>query len=464
MGIDLQNVEALAPDQASLKAASKLLKPQKWPLLGQNPAAGLIWGECQGSGANPYRVIADTDDLGYKCTCPSRKFPCKHSLALMWMYAEEEAAFISGDVPEWVTDWVGRRRKAAGAAESEKPPGPAKSLAAAQQDEPEAAPDPRKQARQKAQAEKRARDNLRAVRNGLDELEQWIADQLRLGLAGFLNEMTDRCRQIAARMIDAKAGGLAGRLDEMPARVLVLKPEERPDALISELGKLVLLARAWRLDPEDPDLKRTVTSSETRDAVLDDPETPRVNSVWEVLDERVVTRRDGLIAQSTWLLNLRPGPQRFALLLDFFPAATGRRGNSFTAGERFQGELAFYRAGAPLRALIADRRPVEEDDGPAVWPQPGPNGLLGSWQAALDHAPWTLATPVLLPDGRICRTPGGEIWWRAGDGSGVLPVLGDVPEIAFGTNFAATAGIWNGVRCDLLAATSADWGTITLHG
>src|SRR5215470_15299538 len=78
MSLTLERIETLAPDQASLAAARKLLKPSSWPTLAEGE--GLVWGECQGSGATPYRVVVNEADTGYKCTCPSRKFPCKHSL------------------------------------------------------------------------------------------------------------------------------------------------------------------------------------------------------------------------------------------------------------------------------------------------------------------------------------------------------------------------------------------------
>ena len=72
MAITVDAVESIAPDQASLKAAAKLMKPAKWPVMAEDPNGTLMWAECQGSGANPYRVAADKSDLGYKCTCPSR--------------------------------------------------------------------------------------------------------------------------------------------------------------------------------------------------------------------------------------------------------------------------------------------------------------------------------------------------------------------------------------------------------
>src|SRR5215472_12923347 len=100
MSLTFERIEALAPDQASLVAARKLLKPSSWPTLAEGE--GLVWGEYQGSGATPYRVVVSEADAGYKCTCPSRKFPCKHSLALMWMRAEGKAVFASATPPQWV--------------------------------------------------------------------------------------------------------------------------------------------------------------------------------------------------------------------------------------------------------------------------------------------------------------------------------------------------------------------------
>ena len=52
--------------------------------------------------ATPYRVVLNVADAGYKCTCPSRKFPCKHALALMWMRADRSAAFAAATAPDWV--------------------------------------------------------------------------------------------------------------------------------------------------------------------------------------------------------------------------------------------------------------------------------------------------------------------------------------------------------------------------
>ena len=55
VAIDLKAIEQLATDQSSLKAAAGLAKPAKWSGVGVSHDGALVWGECAGSGANPYR-------------------------------------------------------------------------------------------------------------------------------------------------------------------------------------------------------------------------------------------------------------------------------------------------------------------------------------------------------------------------------------------------------------------------
>ena len=111
MELTSESVLALAPDASSVKAAQALLKPGQWPTLGFNENA--VWGECKGSGSKPYQVEADLSGPVFKCTCPSRKFPCKHSLALLLLRVQQEAAFTQGEAPDWVKEWLDAREKRA---------------------------------------------------------------------------------------------------------------------------------------------------------------------------------------------------------------------------------------------------------------------------------------------------------------------------------------------------------------
>jgi len=461
VAVDLRAIEQLATDQASLKAAAGVAKPGKWSSTGISADGVLIWGECAGSGANPYRVMADLRDLGNKCTCPSRKFPCKHVLALLWVHAENVLPFSQAETPEWVGDWLKRRRGGGAPASATAPNGgEAKNLDAARAPEPSGPEDPKAVARREAASAKRAEDTERAILDALDALEQWIGDQLRAGLASFIDDATARCRRIAARLVDGKAAALAGRVDELPARLLALPSGDRPRGAVVELGKLVLLARAFQSSPHDAEIRRAVATTEAREAVLADAEALRVTGHWEVLAERVRTRRDGLVSQTSWLLNLDAAGPRFAMLLDFFPASAGRRGSVFTPGERVHGELVFFPARNPLRALLVQRGPA--GDAPADWPAAS-SALAASFADPLLAEPWLLDIAVLLPAGRVAADAAGQDWWHAQDGGVALPLAERAEGLMRGTALQGTAAIWSGNRLDILAAQSR-WGRIGGHG
>src|SRR3954453_23342265 len=98
-------VEGLAPDAASVTAARKLARPGAWTEAGHDEQA--VWGLCKGSGARPYQTQVDLEGPAYKCSCPSRKFPCKHALALLLRYAGCDVP--ASEPPEWVREWRDER-------------------------------------------------------------------------------------------------------------------------------------------------------------------------------------------------------------------------------------------------------------------------------------------------------------------------------------------------------------------
>ncbi len=448
-----ETIEAAAPDQASLAAAVKLLKPAHWSNLAGSADGRLIWGDCQGSGANPYRLAVDLVDIGSKCTCPSRKFPCKHALALMLMQSRGQT-FCAVDVPQWVVEWMGRRK---GGAFTTAPGATAPSLAAVVE-EPEALPDQRAEARREAQKAKRDAEAGAAIRAGLTDLESWISDQLRGGLAGLMANLRARCRQIAARMVDARMGALAARIDELPARIQALPPARHVDALVAELGNLVLMSRAWGDgSAPDPGLRRQIATTETRESLLADPSALRVKALWSVCATREVTRRDGLVAQSTWLANRSEGPA-FALLQDYFPASAGRRSAAFVEAEAFGAELVFFPSAYPLRAQIAQRCDVSD----AISPRTAPRNPLEAYALALGREPWITEVPLMLPGGRLAQAEDGTIWWQ-GPGR-ALPVLAsDVPAVALGLPLDRAVMIWDGHLGRMLEAETP-LGRIGFHG
>src|SRR4029078_6015240 len=101
-----EQIIALAPDAASAKAGPSLATASKWQNVGQDERA--VWGEGQGSGATPYQTVIDLSEPAFKCSCRSRRFPCKHALGLFLLIANQPAGG-NPTVPAWAAEWLGKR-------------------------------------------------------------------------------------------------------------------------------------------------------------------------------------------------------------------------------------------------------------------------------------------------------------------------------------------------------------------
>jgi len=464
-------IEQLAPDQASLGAALKLMKPASWPMLERTDDAGLLWGECQGSGATPYRVIVSPGDVGYKCTCPSRKFPCKHVLAVMWMRCERPERFEPGAVPDWVQDWMARRRpKAAGSARpveasgGEAGAGPGASMATALQEADSAKPaDPKAAARAEAQRQRLKEEREATVLAGLDELDRWVLDQLNLGLAGFAQRAAQSTRTLSTRLVDAKAPGLASRLDMLSADVFRVPEQLRGELVLERLGALTLIAAAYRNQERLPpalraDVRRAVGWTVKREELLADAEAPRVTADWIVAATASEVQPDKLRRLETWLLNAAPAQDvpGVALLIDFVPVSVGPSASPFTAGEVLTGEVVLYPSAAPLRGQLATREAANTDP---AWPAL-PRGLqaaLGAYETALARQPWLDRWPLAASGLTVERVAAQQLV-LAGDDGLALPIerthTDDLLPLV-GAGAVSVLCTWDGRFARLLAADTA---------
>lgn len=437
MPIEIRKIEELAPDQASLSAAAKLRKAEIWPLLACD-ASGLIWGECQGSGASPYRVICSEADFGYKCTCPSRKFPCKHTLALMLMRADGSVTFKTEAPPAWVGDWLARRRPGA-TTQRKAPAGTDReaSLAAAAVAGP-AGEDPKAAARAAAQRERNKAEREASIRSGLDELDTWIADALQSGLAAFAPLVSQHCRKIAQRLVDARASGLAALVERLPADLLSLPERMRNDALIEQLAGLHLIACAYRNQDRLPgalqaDIRQLVGWAITREALLVDPEALRVRARWMVVGTVAEVDAAKLRRLETWLSRLGDdgAAPRFAVLIDFVPLSAGKTGNAYTVGEVFEAELAYFPSPAPLRAIVA-----AQNGGTAMgerWPRPADDvpAALARLNDVLALRPWSGDMPFAARGARVIAAgAGGSLWLTDAAATVGLPLRADEDDCA----------------------------------
>jgi hypothetical protein len=428
-GISLEKIEAIAPDQASLVAARKLVKPSGWSGLSSDDA-GLVWGECQGSGSSPYRVVISEIDGGYKCTCPSRKFPCKHNLALMWMRAEGKTPFQAAQAPEWVQDWI-RRRRSSSTRPTEDDAGASKpknlSAVTAQ---PSEEVDPKVDARAAAARDRSRREREEAVLAGLDDLDQWLVDQVDAGLAAFPQHAGKSCRSIAQRLVDAKAPGLASGLDNLPTRIYGLPEHLRATVALEQLGRLHLLAEAYRrqevLNAElCADARREIGWAQSRESLLSEESALCLSGSWRVVGTVSEVQPDRLRRLETWLWReaAADGLQA-AVLIDFVPVASGQTRGAYRTGERIGATLVFYPSARPLRALIKDIvSPSQDCDTPLGLPETDLAGAMAEYENALCALPWLSVWPMRFRDGRIRRNGDRIFLCSAGDDGIALPLL-----------------------------------------
>jgi len=389
-------VLALAPDAASRKAGSKLGAAGPWSEAGSGDE-GTVWGLCKGSGSKPYQTVVDLADAAgpaYKCSCPSRKFPCKHALGLLLLWAGGEAAVPPGPVPDWAEQWIeGRRQRT----EQKRAAGPAGSAAGS--GDPEAA---------------RRRAELRAERvtAGATELEQRLADLLRGGLASAEQAGYGLWEETAARMVDAQAPGLASRVRELGA--IPSSGPGWPVRLLEECALIHLLDQGWLHRERLPDgLAATVRSRIGLPASADGP---AIRDRWLVLaqydtaDARLTTRR-------IWLHGTDSG--RTALLLSY--GAAGRAPElALPVGLELEAEVSAYPGTGQLRAALG-----EQFTPPAPTAARPPGGTTEQAAArygqALRADPWLDSVPVTLD--RVIPAPDGDSWQLAdAEGDSALPL------------------------------------------
>ena len=412
-----EQVLALAPDASSARTAETVARPPKWAGLGGTVDA--VWGECRGSGNRPYQVCAELSEPTFRCTCPSRKFPCKHAIALLLLWSEGAVpATASGATPGWAAEWLAERRAGAGRDAATGGGAPTGTTPTPR------TPDP-----------KTAERREQRVDDGVAELDRWLRDQVTHGLTQAERAPYQLWDDAARRLVDAQAPGLAGQL-----RALAGLPRRHiawPERLLAEYALLHLLVRAHQRRAELPTpLRETVRArigfTVPQDEVL---RGARVRDRWFVAGT-VDTERDNLIIRRVWLRGRDGG--RPALVLAF--AAPGRSLDvSLVAGTTIDAELAFYPGAQPLRALVAERYGV-----PGYEPPVGTTieGMLDEYAAALARDPWLDRWPAVLRDVRPARR---DDRWHLLDAGGAVPLATTAPWrllAASGGRPMTVAGEW----------------------
>jgi hypothetical protein len=257
-----------------------------------------------------------------------------------------------------------------------------------------------------AAAAKRAADRVARVSAGLDELDRWLCDQVRVGLSGMERAGYAHVDRMAARMVDAQAPGVANLLRSIPVELV---GAEWPGRVLSQLGSLHLLVEAHRgLTSLPADLAATVRSRigypVSKNQVLAGPE---VQDCWlavgmvDTVEFRLVTRRVWLYGSAT---------ARWALWLSFAPPG-GQLDATVLPGQRFDAALHFYPGSGQYRALIGERGDTAgERLGAALPPAQSLTDVQRRFAELIAEDPWTSRMPAVIEAAPVPGRPPGEPW------------------------------------------------------
>jgi hypothetical protein len=385
-----EQISALAPDEQVARAARSLARPGQWQNLGCDAQA--CWGECQGSGKTPYQVTVALEEPSFKCSCPSRKRPCKHAMGLLLLAQAEPHVLKATAQPEWVHTWLTDQSAQA---------------AKKAQRQTEAVTDPKAQAGRAAQREKR-------VSQGVETLSLWLEDLLRRGLGSVQGEPPGFWETQAARLVDAQAPGLARRVRAMAT--IPASGEGWPDRLLRQVASLYLLLEAFsRLEDLPPDVQAEVRAQVGWTQEQDDlRRQPGARDRWLVLSLST-TEEERLRVQRTWLWGVER--QQAALLLDFAPLGRPLE-SSLVPGSSLDAELVFWPGSFPLRALVKERHATHQIE--ALPGYPDLRAALAAYGAALARAPWL--ERFLMPVERVIPLRQGAGWAIRDEQDGWLPL------------------------------------------
>jgi len=426
MTLSADQILALAPDAASAKAGSAQSSASKWTGLGGHAQA--LWGLCQGSGKEPYRAQIELAGPAFKCTCPSRKFPCKHGLGLYLLYARDAQVFTDADAPAWVTDWLQSRGE-----RSEKKA----AKLEAQTPEDTAA---------KAQRQQKTQDKRAStVDSGLAIFDTWLADLAQAGLAGLRSKPARDWEAMAARLVDTQAPGLATRLRRAGMLVYASSAGGWEAPVARELAQLALLSQSYRRLATLPaglqhDVKNAIGWTVNTDDVLREP---GVLDDWQVIGNH--TELDARIGRRACYLRGKASG-RWAMLLQF--AAGGQALPALLLpGSWYHGTLHYYPGAAPLRVAFGDDVQASQESGMPDGGSADIGALLAGFAHTLAASPFVETWPMQLDD-VTPQMDGGRLALRTADGA-LVPVQ---PGFRHGWHVHAVAGgaaasmfgLWNG--------------------
>lgn len=189
-----QQIQAMAPNAAAASNGRKISQKGGFVRLECSEDDTFYLGECKGSGKSNYITTVDFIEAGNpvcRCSCPSRQFPCKHGLALLYEINAGKT-FGKCEIPE---DILSKRKKKQ-----------AKAASQAAGDGGAAPEDAEAAAKKKASAARSAKaartKKIKKQTEGLELASKLIQDLMKAGLGTMGGTALKTYEQLAKQLGD----------------------------------------------------------------------------------------------------------------------------------------------------------------------------------------------------------------------------------------------------------------------
>lgn len=381
-----EKILALAPDAITGERGKEMALARKWVTMETNEK--VFWGSCKASrGDFHYQTVIDPTQNSFACNCPSQKNPCKHIIGLFLLYQQDVHSFWPNEeLPDWVAKWFSGQQLKSTA-------GPVKILAEETI---------QKRADDK---DKRRAERLALMGQGVSDLEVWLSDIIRQGMATTEKQSYGFWQDISARMVDTKLGGLGPRIRSL--QLLPTTYADWPERMLEELADLYLIASGFKQLENLPvalqeQLLRIAGINAKKSDVLAQE---GILDEWGVIGEFEGVNIDNAGFRRTWLRGKTT--RKIGLIQEYNYQNQGYQ-THWKVGHIYEGELVYYPATYPLRALIKEPQ-VTDTRIASLKGYPTAELFRADYAEALALHPWLSEFPCCLENVIPVKEQGGLI-------------------------------------------------------
>ncbi|KAA3655979.1 MAG: hypothetical protein DWQ04_32430, partial [Chloroflexi bacterium] len=297
-------------------------------------------------------------------------------------------------------------------------------------------------------------NKLQLLQTGMSELELWLKDLIRNGLADLPERPKKYWTAMADRLVDAEAPIIAHTLHTLSK--VPVKQKDWPELYLRQLGQLYLFVQGFNhwdiLSPEtQADLKTAVGWLPTQCGNLE------INDTWLVLGrtQEVYGRHRRLL---TWLWGI--SSQRPAAFIQAIKSGKATS-NHYTTGTCLNGPIQFFAGNWPIFGFQSAPPTITKNQDSVDFGFDFIDNAVNDYTQVKATVPWLPFFPMLLKQVKPIRNDG--VWLLVDEAGTILPV---VAPFSFGWHLAGFSngrnltlfGIWDGTAFDPISVeTDQGW-------